>query len=86
MVIRSDQTADYSATQVIAEYLKSEKFDGIKDKGAFGDGYNIALFDFNAVEMTHCSLFRAKKYHTYLKKSKMLIIQHPWESTLMILR
>lgn len=59
-VIRSDQTADYSATQVIAEYLKSKKFDGIKYKSAFGDGYNIALFDLNAVEMTHCYLFRAK--------------------------
>lgn len=60
-VQRSDQTADYSPTQVIAEYFKSKKFDGIKYKSAFGDGYNIALFDLNAAQMTHCYLFRAKK-------------------------
>ena len=57
---RSDQTADYSVTQVIAEYFKSKKFDGIKYKSALGDGYNIALFDLNAAEMTHCYLFRTK--------------------------
>jgi len=60
-VHRSDQTADYSATQVIAEYFKSKSFDGIKYKSAFGDGYNIALFDLDTAEMTHCYLFRAEK-------------------------
>jgi len=60
-VHRSDLMADYSATQVIAEYFKSKNYDGIKYKSAFGDGYNIALFDINAAEMTHCYLFKTEK-------------------------
>jgi hypothetical protein len=53
---------------MIAEYFKSKNFDGLKYKSAFGDGYNIALFDLNAAEMTHCYLFRAKKI-SYLFKA-----------------
>lgn len=60
-VQRSDQTADYSPTQVIAEYFKSENVDGIKYESAFGDGHNVALFDLSAAEMTHCWLYRAKE-------------------------
>jgi hypothetical protein len=60
-VQRSDQTADYSPTQVIAEFLKSKEFDGIKYKSAFGEGHNIALFDLHSVEMTHCWLYCAKR-------------------------
>jgi len=64
-VHRSDHVADYAPTQVIAEFFKSKKFDGLKFKSALGDGCNVALFDLNAAEMTHCYLFRAKKI-TYL--------------------
>ena len=45
---------------MIAEFFKSKKFDGIKYKSAFGNGCNIALFDINAAEITHCYLFTAE--------------------------
>ena len=52
-----DNSTDYVPTQVIAELFKSEGFDGIAYKSAFGDdGYNIALFDIADAELTYCNL------------------------------
>lgn len=67
---RSDHTADYTPTQVIAEYFKSKGFDGIQYKSALGDGYNIALFDLKAAELTRCYLFRVKKVSYRSEKVK----------------
>ena len=60
-----DISTDYVPTQVIAELFKSEGFDGIAYKSAFGDdGYNIALFDIVDAELTYCNLYKvtAAKY------------------------
>ena len=54
-------TADYVPTQVIAELFKSEGYDGIAYKSAFGDdGSNIALFNLADAELTHCGLYEVK--------------------------
>lgn len=59
-ISNSDFKADYAPTQVIAELFKNKKFDGIKYKSALGDGHNIALFDLNTTELTHCYLYNTK--------------------------
>ncbi len=54
-----ENSTDYVPTQVIAELFKSEGFDGIAYKSAFGDdGYNIALFNVDDAELTHCGLYK----------------------------
>lgn len=41
----TDCPIKYVPTQIIAENLKANKYDGIKYKSAKGKGYNLALFD-----------------------------------------
>ena len=56
---RSDDTADYAATQIIAELFKRAEFGGIAYKSNFGErGYNIALFDIDAADLINCGLRR----------------------------
>ena len=56
-----DKTADYVPTQIIAELFKTEGYDGIAYKSAFGDdGYNIALFDLADAKLTACTLHEAE--------------------------
>ncbi|WP_135433514.1 RES family NAD+ phosphorylase [Pseudotabrizicola sediminis] len=61
-VTRSDNTAEYAATQIIAEVFRSEGYDGVIYKSAFATtGYNIALFDLNAALQTESYLFQVSK-------------------------
>jgi hypothetical protein len=56
---RSDDSADYVATQILAELFKKEGFDGIVYKSNFGEeGYNIALFDIAAADLINCVLYQ----------------------------
>jgi hypothetical protein len=56
---RSDDTADYVSTQILAELFKREGFGGIGYKSKFGErGYNIALFDVTAADLINCNLVR----------------------------
>lgn len=56
---RSDNTADYVATQIIAELFKDSGYDGVAYKSNFGEkGYNIALFDIDAADLINCFLYR----------------------------
>lgn len=56
---RSDSTADYVATQIIAELFKDAGYDGVAYKSNFGEkGYNIALFDIDAADLINCGLHR----------------------------
>lgn len=60
-VSRDDNVADYAATQVIAEVFRTEGFDGVAYRSAFGtDRYNIALFDLDATELVMTSLFEVR--------------------------
>ena len=57
----ADDTADYVPTQMISELFKSEGYDGIAYKSAFGDdGYNVALFNLSDAELTACALHEVK--------------------------
>lgn len=57
-VTRSDNTAEYAATQILAEVFRSEGYDGIIYKSAFSaEGYNIALFDLNCAKQIDSSMF-----------------------------
>jgi len=75
-----DLRAEYAPTQIIAELFKNNDYDGIAYKSSYGDGYNIALFDFDTVEMLECFLveledisfnFKKLEYNRYTcKKTK----------------
>ncbi|MFN3608745.1 MAG: RES family NAD+ phosphorylase [Hyphomonas sp.] len=57
-VLRSDNTANYAPTQMIAEFFRLEGFEGIIYGSAFSDvGRNIALFDINAAQQVDACLF-----------------------------
>ncbi|MAZ18813.1 MAG: hypothetical protein CL535_21115 [Ahrensia sp.] len=61
-VTRSDDTAGYAPTQLLAELFADLGYDGVVYKSAFGDdGFNIALFDLDAAEQLNCFLYRARK-------------------------
>jgi RES domain-containing protein len=48
-VTSADDYADYAPTQILAELFRSEGYDGLAYKSAFGEvGYNIALFDIDS--------------------------------------
>jgi hypothetical protein len=48
-VAQTDDVADYAPTQVLAELFRSEGYDGVAYKNAFGsDGYSIALFELDS--------------------------------------
>jgi hypothetical protein len=56
---RSDESADYVATQILSELFKKEGFQGVVYKSNFGqNGRNVALFDLDATELINCGLYR----------------------------
>jgi RES domain-containing protein len=56
---RSDDTADYASTQVLAELFRDRGYDGVVYKSAFGeDGFNVALFDLDAAVLLNCGLYK----------------------------
>jgi hypothetical protein len=56
---RSDDSADYVATQILSELFKREGFGGVAYKSNFGEkGYNIALFDIAAADLINCALHK----------------------------
>lgn len=60
-VTSSDETAEYAATQTIADLFRAEGYDGVAYKSAFGEkGYNIALFDLDCASLINCSLYATK--------------------------
>lgn len=58
----TDDAADYAPTQILAELFRSLGYDAIAYKSQFGDedGYNIAVFDLSAVEITSCAPYRVE--------------------------
>jgi len=58
-VTQSDNTAEYAATQILAELFQDLQYDGVAYKSVFGDdGYNIALFDLSATDLLNCGLYK----------------------------
>ena len=50
-VTRSDDTATYAPTQIIAERFKQEGYDGIVYRSSLAGGHNVVLFDPKAAEV-----------------------------------
>ena len=58
---RSDDQADYAATQILAELFKRSGADGVVYKSNFGDDvFNIAIFDPASADLITCGLFEVK--------------------------
>jgi len=77
-VTASDDQADYAPTQILAELFQSAGYDAIAYKSHFGDnentkGYNIAIFDLEAVEVVGCTPFRVQSI-----KVESTQIGNPW--------
>jgi len=66
--IRAEENADYSATQVIAEYFKSKQYDGIAYRSSLGSGLNVAFFDIDCVEVIDLKLFQPEAIKFKFKK------------------
>ncbi len=60
-VTNEDERSDYVPTQILAEYFKFKKFDGIRFKSSMGKGNNILLFNLNDAEMIECVIMTATK-------------------------
>lgn len=59
---RSDDSAEYAPTQVLAEKFRSVGFDGVKYKSELGSGCNIALFDLDSANVVEpCRLFQTRR-------------------------
>lgn len=58
-VTRSDATADYVPTQILAELFCAKGYDGLVYRSQFGEsGYNIGLFDVGAAEAISASPYQ----------------------------
>ena len=57
-VTRSDDTADYAPTQVIAEAFRHDGCDGLIYGSNLGTGRNIAVFELDAAEIVSRHLYR----------------------------
>ena len=58
-VLRTDDVAEYVPTQILAELFRSIGAHGVAYKSAFGeDGYNVALFNTTAAQVSSCHLFK----------------------------
>jgi hypothetical protein len=55
----NESTAEYVPTQVIAETFRQHGLDGLVYKSRLGAGYNLALFDLDAANVTRRMLARA---------------------------
>jgi hypothetical protein len=54
------EPAEYAPTQMIAEHFRKLHYDGIIYKSKLGPGYNLALFDLDAVEVVDIQLYPLK--------------------------
>lgn len=73
---RTDTGAEYAPTQVLAEVLKCEGFDGVVYKSSFGgeSGYNIALFNVADAKVIGCNAFGIDSIDI-----KFSVAGNPWQ-------
>lgn len=60
-VSRHDEFAEYAPTQILAEVLRQEGFDGIGYRSALGPGHNIAIFDLAAADVRSCGIVEVRR-------------------------
>lgn len=51
----------YVPTQIIAEYFKVNKYDGIAYSSSLGPGYNLVIFDVDSCNAVNCQIFKTDK-------------------------
>ena len=66
----NDPETEYVPTQIIAEIIREKGYDGIAYKSSFEEGYNIVLFDSDAVEIIGCWLTETKDIKFEFNHSK----------------
>ena len=59
-VTNDPSTAEYVPTQIVAEKIRQQGFDGIRYKSFLGGGLNIALFDPNTATLVNCGLQKVR--------------------------
>ena len=59
-VTNADDASDYVPTQILAEFFKSEGFDGICFKSSMGIGHNFILFNLSDAEVVNCTVMETK--------------------------
>lgn len=67
-VEQADEVADYAPTQIIAEFIKSRGYDGIRFKSSVGEGDNIVLFSQKSVAFKKASVFRVTNISLQIEK------------------
>ncbi len=77
-VTASDDQADYAPTQILAELFQNAGYEAIAYKSHFGDdekkkGYNISIFDIEAVEIVSCAPFHVQSIKVEAKQTG-----NPW--------
>lgn len=61
-VSRSDESAEYAPTQILAEAFRGAGYDAIAYRSNFGDpGHNVVLFDLRDAEILNCTPFTVRK-------------------------
>lgn len=59
-ITNADETSDYVPTQILAEFFKSQGFDGVCHKSSLGIGYNYILFKLSDADVINCTVMEAK--------------------------
>jgi hypothetical protein len=52
--------AEYAPTQILAEHFRKLGYDGVIYKSKLGSGYNVAVFDLDALEIVDVRLYPVK--------------------------
>jgi hypothetical protein len=60
-VTRTDDTADYAPTQILAELFRETGVDGVGYRSALGKGHNLALFDLACADVINGQLYKVDK-------------------------
>jgi len=82
-VMRTDDAADYAATQILAELFRGEGYDGVAYKSAFGeDGFNVALFDLDSARHVDAELYEAKRINFEFEHAKKERVSD-WNETIL---
>lgn len=73
-VTKSDDTADYVPTQILAEVFANEGYDAIIYKSQFGEkGYNIVLFNPDDADILNCAPYSVTGFEVAFKQ-----MGNPW--------
>ena len=69
--------AEYAPTQVLAEHFRKRGYDGVFYKSKLGSGYNLALFDIDALEVFDLRLYPVKAVHYEIGESRnSYVVKH----------